>query len=228
MASSENVRIFVRRALPFAAVVFLTTQSYAQTRPSTGGTGGPTTGGAGTNMGSAGAGTSTGTGTGVSGLQTADQLFSDGIQRSGTAEVRGLDSTTDPGAAGSSSSNRGGGVGGLGGLGGMGGLGGLGGLSQLFGGMGQSQQQQRSVRTRLSSGIQVTPLAASSVGNSVNSRLASMPTTSRFTGINVQMDGRTAILTGLVSSESDKRMARLLVRLEPGVSKIEDRIEVKD
>jgi osmotically-inducible protein OsmY len=40
------------------------------------------------------------------------------------------------------------------------------------------------------------------------------------------MEGRTAILIGAVASERDRRMSQLLVQLEPGVAKVENRIVV--
>ncbi len=45
-------------------------------------------------------------------------------------------------------------------------------------------------------------------------------------GVNVQMQGRTAILQGTVSSPADRRMSELLMRLEPGVSQVDNRISV--
>jgi osmotically-inducible protein OsmY len=60
----------------------------------------------------------------------------------------------------------------------------------------------------------------------VNNRLATLASNARFRGVDVRLDGRTAYLSGQVDNESDKRMAVLLVRLEPGVSTVVDETEV--
>lgn len=53
-----------------------------------------------------------------------------------------------------------------------------------------------------------------------------MPTSSRINGVNVIMDGRTAIVTGVVNDDRDRRMSELLMRLEPGVSRVENRVMI--
>ena len=45
-------------------------------------------------------------------------------------------------------------------------------------------------------------------------------------GIRVTMEGRTAVLTGQVSTERERRMSQLLVQLEPGVRQVDNRISV--
>lgn len=55
------------------------------------------------------------------------------------------------------------------------------------------------------------------------SQLAGKPA---LRGIRVRMEGRSAILTGVVASERDRRMSQLLVQLEPGVRTVENRIQV--
>lgn len=47
-------------------------------------------------------------------------------------------------------------------------------------------------------------------------------------GVNVQMQGRTAILQGTVSTAAHRRMSELLIRLEPGVSQVDNRINVAE
>lgn len=109
----------------------------------------------------------------------------------------------------------------------MGGLGGFGGMSPFGGGQfGGQGQQTRTVRTRLSSAVDVAPLPPRAVGAAVGNRLATRYGNPRFSSVNIRMEGRTAILTGQVASEADLRMAQLLVRLEPGVSHIDSRLEV--
>jgi hypothetical protein len=40
------------------------------------------------------------------------------------------------------------------------------------------------------------------------------------------MDGATAILTGTAASEKDRRMSELLMRLEPGVRRIDNQVVI--
>lgn len=157
-------------------------------------------------------------------FRTADQAFADGVQRAGAPEARELG--TGGAEVANAQGNGGGGLFGGGGLGG--GFGGLGGFSQLFGGFGQGQQQTKTVRTRLASGISVQPVAPRVVAATVNTRLSTLASRSRFDKVRVELTGRTAVLNGQVDSDADRRMAVLLVRLEPGVSKVEDRLAVAE
>ena len=192
-----------------------------------GGRGGENGGGGGGGGDAGNGGTSGRTGGDTGGMRSADRIFSDGIEREGAPEERGIGNAPDATEAGGGLGGRRG-AGGFGGLGGFGGMGGFGGGFSPFGGGfgGQGQQNERTIRTRITSGVDVAPPAPRAVGAIVNRRLASLAGDQRFVGVNVAMDGRTAILTGRVASEADRRMARLLVRLEPGVSRIENRLEV--
>jgi hypothetical protein len=133
---------------------------------------------------------------------------------------------------GGEASSQGGGLGG--GRGGMGGAfgGGLGGLGGLFGGgnpFNRSQQQQqpeKQIRTRLRASIQVARPPASQVESKIESRWSSLPSHPRFRNVEIEMQGRTAILNGEVASQEDRRIAELLLRLEPGVQSIENQLSV--
>jgi len=163
------------------------------------------------------------------GLQDPDDVFSGGIERRDVPETSGAVGDQDPGSGGGVGGGGGcggGGLGGLGGFGGLGGLGGFGGFGQLFGGFGQ-QQNQRTIRARLVSGLQVAPPPPPLVRRNVNVVLDSIAASQRFENVVVRMDGRTAVLTGAVGSEADKRMAKLLVRLEPGVGDVENQLVIR-
>jgi hypothetical protein len=55
----------------------------------------------------------------------------------------------------------------------------------------------------------------------IQSRLAKVPTTvAGASGIQVVMEGRTAVLRGSVASQADDRMMQRMVSLEPGVSNV--------
>lgn len=165
-------------------------------------------------------------------MRSADDIFSDGVARQGAPEERqmGAANAATGAARGGMGGGRFGGAGGFGGMGGlrgMGGFGGMGGFNQ-FGGnqFGNQSQQLPAVRTRLISGVNTLPPPPRAVGATVNTRLSSLQSNGRFAGVGVRMEGRTAILVGRVASEEDKRIARLMVRLEPGVSQIDNRLEV--
>ncbi|WP_164103276.1 BON domain-containing protein [Candidatus Laterigemmans baculatus] len=219
-----------------AAVILVTAvPASAQQIPGRGGNGngGEAGGGRGENGGggnggggSGGGGTSGGGSGGSDGMASADEIFADGVQRNGAPEERGIGNAPETAGAGRGAGGFGG-LGGFGGMGGFGGLGGFGGMNPFGGGQfGGANQQQRTVRTRLSSQVEVEPLPPRTVDATVTRRLATLYGNPRFGSVSLQMDGRTAILTGRVASEEDRRMARLAVMLEPGVSRVDNRLEV--
>ncbi|WP_231741960.1 BON domain-containing protein [Stieleria varia] len=123
-------------------------------------------------------------------------------------------------------SGGGGGAGGGAGFGGGGG--GLGGLfGGLFGGLNQGASTSKpAVRVRLRSAVDVEPLPPAEVQATVSTRLSTVTKAPALRNVNVSMNGRTAVLTGAVRTEKDRRMSELLMRLEPGVSSVENRVSV--
>ena len=137
-----------------------------------------------------------------------------------TGESFGLGGAAAPGGAR-------GGAGGIGGLGGLGG--GLGALGNLFGAFGQggTQATRPVIRTRLRSAIAVPPIPPARVQQVATYRFRSLPSQSQqLRGINVTMQGRTAVISGVVGNERDRRMSEMLMRLEPGVSRVDNRVVV--
>ena len=191
----------------------------------TGGTGitGGTTGGI---TAAAGTGGSANTGQGTANVElstevdtSAFDLIDRGSTIGGTTEVGfGLASQSAGGARS---------TGGIGG-GGLGAFGGLGGLNSLFGGGlgGSGQSSKPIIRTRIRSAIQIDPIPPARVQQTATTRLQKLPLQRKLAGVNVQMIGRTAVVSGTVGSESDRRMTELLLRLEPGVSKVDNRVVV--
>jgi len=119
------------------------------------------------------------------------------------------------------------GGGGFGGFGGVGGLGGFGGMNNLLrGGQTGSQASQPAIRTRLRSAVEVAPVPSSNLQQTANSRLQRLPGNDQLRGVNVTVDGRTAVVDGVVPDDRSRRMSELLLRLEPGVSRIENRVTV--
>lgn len=47
------------------------------------------------------------------------------------------------------------------------------------------------------------------------------------TRVSLQADG-TAVLSGVVSSERERKLAEVLLRLEPGVKKVDNRLAISD
>lgn len=135
-------------------------------------------------------------------------------------------------------------------------MGGLGGLGAAFGnnlttGAAGGSEASTPIRTRLRSAVVLPPASyesqiaqeininnrlqrTSTLGPRSHDRGQQFPGAANGAmdrphfGVHVQMQGRTAILQGTVSSASDRRMSELLIRLEPGVSQVENRINVAE
>ncbi|MDV6032280.1 MAG: BON domain-containing protein [Phycisphaera sp. RhM] len=148
----------------------------------------------------------------------------EGIERGdsiGTATNQGFGVVAEAGGtAGRTAGGAGGGGFGGGGLGGL-----FGALGGAFGGQGTSTQKPI-IRVRLRSAIEVPPRPTTEIQQSARRTLNRLPPSSRIRGVNVTMDGRTAVLTGSVASEKDRRMSELLMRLEPGVNQVDNRVVV--
>jgi hypothetical protein len=118
-------------------------------------------------------------------------------------------------------------AGGLGGLGGFGGLGGLGGFGGFGGGLGSgAANTEPAIRTRLRSAVEVPPLQPTYIQARANQRFYRAPDRAGVDNVAVTMQGGTAIVTGTVASERDRRMSELLMRLEPGVRRVDNRVIV--
>ncbi|MEM9367561.1 MAG: BON domain-containing protein [Planctomycetota bacterium] len=167
---------------------------------------------------------------------SVDEAFQGGIQRGDSV---GQSQTVVGGAADSTAG--GGAGGGRAGGGGFGGLGGFGGglgaaFGNLFGGgRNAGTSSTPPLRTRLKSAVSVAPKApgtvrlqaAQTLERAGQSRLNPAATAGQngFRGVSVQMQARTAILTGTVTTERERRMAELMMRLEPGVSRVDNRLQ---
>jgi hypothetical protein len=115
--------------------------------------------------------------------------------------------------------------GGLGGLGG--GFGGLGGFGNLFGNLNnQSSSTKPAIRTRLRSAVNVPATPPLQVQQIATRRFRSLASRPQLRGIQVTMQGRTAVISGRVRSDRDRRMSELLMRLEPGVGRVDNQVVV--
>lgn len=170
------------------------------------------------------------TGGNVGGALSATDAFS-GIQRGDTvgSTARTGAGFSDVGAQGAAGLGGGGlgglGVSGFGSLGG-GGFGGLGGGG--FGGLagGQSQNSTPVIRTRLRSAVDVRYPSQTQIQQQANRQLRSLPYRSGINGVNVVVDGNTAVISGVVASQKQRRMSELLMRLEPGIRQIDNQVTV--
>ncbi len=158
-------------------------------------------------------------------LTNPDEVFE--IERGDTigASSAGVRGFSNLGGEDSSPATARGGLGGAFG-GGLGGLGGLFGGGSPFNRSQQQQQPEKQVRTRLRAAIDVARPPARRIESKIESRWSSLPSQPRFRDVEIEMAGRTAILNGEVANQEDRRIAELLLRLEPGVSKIENQLSV--
>ncbi|MCC9601626.1 BON domain-containing protein [Stieleria sp. JC731] len=154
---------------------------------------------------------------GFSGVQRGSSIGSENVQGFGAA----AESSGTTGRS-SATSARGGGMGGLGGLGGL-----FGALGNAFGAQ-NSANSQPTIRVRLRSAINAPPLSSVQVQSAATKVFDRLPANSSVRNVNITMAGRTAVLTGVVSSEKDRRMSELLMRLEPGVSQIDNQITIAE
>ncbi|MEM9644184.1 MAG: BON domain-containing protein, partial [Planctomycetota bacterium] len=168
-----------------------------------------------------GTGETAGTGSGLG----SESSFSDSIQRTGEGIGQ---SNSAPIGGGTSNNATGGGGGAFGGGGGFGGFGG--GLGGLFGGAfggGQNTQSQSAIRTRLRSAVQVAPLPPAQVQQAASRAIRRVPSQVFSPNLRVEVQGRTAFVSGTAKSAKERRMSELLLRLEPGISRVENNIRVQ-
>ena len=159
------------------------------------------------------------------GPSEAEANFSN-VDRSGG--VGAAENSVGSAASGTGSAAGGGATGFSGGGFGAFGGGGLGGLGSLFNSFnnGGGQAAQSAIRTRLRSAIEIAPRSPLMVERAATERFMQLAGKPSLRGIRVRMEGLTAVLTGSVASERDRRMSQLLVQLEPGVRRVENRIVV--
>jgi osmotically-inducible protein OsmY len=89
-----------------------------------------------------------------------------------------------------------------------------------------NQQQQRVIRPQLVVAFS-TPLPSAGTMTSRLSKRLDRVQNANYDGVAVEIDGRKAILRGEVDSAEAKRMAAMLVKLEPGVRSVQNELTVK-
>jgi hypothetical protein len=175
-------------------------------------------------------GTTDGTSTAQGGAEgsAADMLNPDTVfSNVERGETVGSTASTGQGfSAVSSSSTTAGGA--RGGISGLGGFGGFGGLSNLFGGFNRSTASSATpaIRTRLRSAISGPRTSPAAIQQAANQRFRVLPSQPQLRGVNVTMQGDTAVIRGQVNSQRDRRMSQMLMMLEPGVRRVDNQITV--
>jgi len=195
-------------------------EAAAQTR--TGGTG-QTTGGTTGQTGGTGQTVGAGQGAQAIGSNAPSGAVTGQIGRSSDRLLQDVGTTGTTGGAG--------GLSGLGGLGGGRGFGGFGGLSSLglnpFG-TSSTTTTKPTIRTRLVNGVE--PISAvmgqTTVAAGVPRQMVSVPVSKIVNGYSIAVVDGVATLSGVAKSAKDRRMAELVLKLEPGVDKIDNRIVV--
>lgn len=129
---------------------------------------------------------------------------------------------------------------GMGGMGGMGmGMGGMGMGGMGMGGMGmggsnraggfnstQNQNSQTKIRTTMRLGFRYARPNVQAVSQRVQGRWVRLPVSDSIKGVSMNFDNGVATLTGKVATAEEKRMAEKLILLEPGVSSVQNQLEV--
>ncbi len=209
-------------SLAFVAAATLS-ECAAQTR------GGSTSGGSSTTGGStAGGNTGGGSASAATGGSTAGgfsgQPGNTQAGEIGRSSERQFTDTGVTGQGGGRTSGLGGGRG-FGGFGGAGGLGGLGGLGSAFG-MGNTASSKPSVRTRLAGPVDVSAEMRSASQFRTQQQVQATAAQRFVRGYSASHQNGVATISGTVGTEKERRMAELLLKLEPGVRRVENQITV--
>lgn len=114
------------------------------------------------------------------------------------------------------------------GMGGMG-MGGMGmgrGLNSQFGQQNNSQNQRANIRATVKVRFPYNRPSVARVNQTVMARWNRIPLPEKFNGVSLNFEDGVATLTGQVATPEDKRMAEKLILLEPGVSSVQNQLEV--
>jgi len=94
----------------------------------------------------------------------------------------------------------------------------------------QNQQQGNKKQLRFAIKADITTQKAvstpTSLGRQFETRLKKLPGLEKSDSVQVTMDGRTAILTGSVATDRDRKLIAGLAMLEPGISAVQNELEV--
>ena len=113
------------------------------------------------------------------------------------------------------------------GMGGMG-MGGMGsrGMNSQFGQQNNSQNKKANIRATVKVRFPYNRPPTAQVSRAVTARWNRLPMPEKFNGVSMDFENGVATLTGKVTTPEDKRMAEKLILLEPGVSSVQNQLEV--
>ncbi len=113
------------------------------------------------------------------------------------------------------------------GMGGMG-MGGMNsrGMNSQFGQQNNSRNSKATIRATVKVRFPHTKVPPARVAQTVSARWNRIPLPEKFNGVDLNFENGVATLTGNVATAEDKRMAEKLILLEPGVSSVQNRLEV--
>jgi hypothetical protein len=89
-------------------------------------------------------------------------------------------------------------------------------------------QNTTSIRTSFHPDFNYPQPNSNRLSTSLTRRLAETPAIQPVTPIRVEVQGRTAILQGVVSTEHDRELAEQMIRLEPGIEAVRNEIAVEN
>ena len=100
-------------------------------------------------------------------------------------------------------------------------------LNSLFGGAGVGGSQQKPLRMPLKLGFKPPARKPEAVAAKLQSRLTRLPRVQKMGRVEIRLQGGKAILSGQVNSEEDRRLLTRLAMFEPGVSDVQNDLQVK-
>jgi hypothetical protein len=105
-------------------------------------------------------------------------------------------------------------------------MGGFGGGRGGFGNTQNGQNNENKVRAVVRVGFPYQGPAPTATAQRVNSRFSRMPLPESLQGVTIEMDGRTAVMTGQVATPEDAKLVERLLSLEPGVNGVRNELVV--
>jgi osmotically-inducible protein OsmY len=90
----------------------------------------------------------------------------------------------------------------------------------------QNQNSQTKIRTTMRLGFRYARPNVQAVSQRVQGRWVRLPVSDSIKGVSMNFENGVATLTGKVATAEEKRMAEKLILLEPGVSSVQNQLEV--
>lgn len=90
----------------------------------------------------------------------------------------------------------------------------------------QSRQNVSVARVQATIGFNYAPPTDSNVAATLQQRLEKSPRIARHGPLTVQLEGRTAVLSGIVATAHDRELAAQVARLESGVAAVRNELQV--